>query len=78
METKNYSMPDLNGESGNAFYIMSYVRKMLEENKCSHLVKGYLERATSHNYANLIGESYLMIDFVNNKLNKKSKKNEKE
>lgn len=70
-ETKKYVMPDLNGEMGNAFEIMAYVKNVLKETKNSHLIKGYLDRATSGNYANLIGESYLAIDYVNRKMKRK-------
>lgn len=68
---KHYEMPDLSGEMGNAFAVMGYVKQILKETNNSHLIKGYLDRATSGNYANLIGESYLAIDYVNRKMKNK-------
>lgn len=67
-ELKKYEMPDLSGEMGNAFAIMAYVKQVLIETNNKHLIKGYLDRATSSNYANLIGESYLALDYVNRKM----------
>ena len=77
MATKIYEMIDLKGKNGNAFVVLNYVRGILCENGMKNKVGSFLERATSGDYAKLIGESYLMIMEVNRVNERKAKKSEK-
>lgn len=60
---KNYSIDSLIGE--NAYSIMGYVRRALNETGHQRLIDGYLQKAMSGSYSNLIEVSKEQLNLIN-------------
>ena len=72
--TKKYQLPDLSGESGNAYAIMALVKNSLEKENCKFRVRSYLEDAMKSNYEHLVGVSYLTLEWLNHRIEREAKK----